>query len=161
MPISIIIQNNDSYFKVGVAGEHHHRANITKHHILCHAASLTKEEMNEVIIFYIEIFTLIFIDNICVKPKDCNVVFIENVFLSKCIRDIVLSVLIHHFQVLEVSIQPDLFLPILTSVNSSGVVIHLSSSDTKVIAIYQGRPILQTLKCSSNNNNSIMNLYSQ
>ena len=89
----------------------------------------------------------IFIDKLCIVPKDCRLVVVENIFELKSRRDILLTNLFVQFSFLEISIQPDLFLPILTSFELSGTIIYVCEEETRVVAIWQGRPLIHTLKC--------------
>jgi actin-related protein len=137
--------------KFGIAGEHTARFEIQITDILTrHVPGSHFDDRNYAIdkkLRYLDIFNFIFTEKLGLKSKEFSkVVIVEDIFELKINRDIILSVLLQDMMVSEVTMQPDLFMPILVSQNLSGVVIDIGYKESKAIAIYQGRPIMYTLK---------------
>ncbi len=94
---------------------------------------------------YLKLFNFIFLQKLSVKANDSRVVVVEDIFQSATTRDIIITVLLNILHVSSVSFQGDLFLPILTSCTTTGLVVSISTESSNIISIYQGRPLLHTL----------------
>ena len=153
---TIVIHFNSNVVRFGLAGEHKARFECQLKDILHrHVPGSHFEDRNLVIdkrLQYLDIFNFIFTEKLGlglgVKSKETasRVVIIEDIFELKINRDIILTVLLQDMMISEVTMQPDLFMPILVSQNLSGTVVDIGFNESKVIAIYQGRPIMYTLK---------------
>ena len=147
----IVVQFNSNLVKFGIAGEHQPRFECIVNDILKrHVPGSHSDDRKLVIdkkLQYLDILNYIFTDKLGLKSKDCTkVVIIEDIFELKNNRDILLSVLLQDVMVAEVTMQPDLFMPILVSSNLSGIVLDIGYKESKAIAIFQGRPLMYTLK---------------
>ena len=143
----IVIQMQSYTVKVGVAGEAlprfiYNRAPSSSD--LSNNNDDGKINSNKRL-YYINLFQYAFMKKLCMKAKDAQVLVIEDIFELKADRDAMFSALLVDLGVASLSIQPDLFMPILTSTTTSGVVIDIGKDETKVLAVFQGRPLLQTL----------------
>lgn len=121
----------------------------------------------------IELFQIIFIEKLVVKPKEYNILIVEKLSSSRIFRNHLLTILFTEFQVMfiwifwyfiklayakhlswsqvaSVSMQPDLFMGVLSSGCSSGVIIDIGHDSTQIICFDQGRPLLHTYKCKKN-----------
>lgn len=150
-PIVIVVQFSSNLVKFGVAGEHQPRFECLMNDILKRHVPGSHSGARMLIVDkklqYIDILNYIFTDKLGLKSKDCTkVVIIEDIFELKNNRDILLSVLMQDVMVAEVTMQPDLFMPILVSPSLSGVVLDVGYKESKAIAIFQGRPLMYTLK---------------
>ena len=140
---TVVLQFNNHLIKYGYAGDtkpwqtlaYNNKAKITNN------LELIQNRLN-----LIQILKVILIEKLFVKLKECRIVIIEDIFSIKLDRDLLLTCLVYDLCIKEITIQADLFTPILTSNNMSGIVIDMGFHSTKVIAIYQGRPLLHTLK---------------
>lgn len=138
----IVIQLQNDTIKVGIAGESVPRFVYNR---LPSKAKCYHNDDNTKRLYYINLFQHAFMKKLCVKAKDAHVLVIEDIFEVKVDRDAIFSALLMDIQVSALSIQPDLFMPILASTSTSGIIIDIGKEETKVLAVFQGRPLLQTL----------------
>ena len=141
---TLVLQFNNHLIKYGYAGD------TKPWQTIAYTYNKTKIANNQELIQsrldLIQLLKVILIEKLFIKLKECRIVIIEDIFTIKLNRDLLLTCLLHDLCIKEITIQADLFTPILTSNNMSGIVIDIGFHSTKVIAIYQGRPLLHTLK---------------
>lgn len=98
--------------------------------------------------------------NLTVKVKECRILVIEKIFCCERFRNELIKVLLVDVGVSMVSFQPDLLMPILTSVNHTsrmsgysasghGIVIDIGESETRCMSFAFGRPVIHTIKVAS------------
>jgi hypothetical protein len=123
--------------QVGYAGDHEPKLCYSIPDISCHI-SLKKN---------FRLFHDAFYRQLCIKSKDAKVVIIEDIFSPKIIRDSIFTCLVRELQVSEITVQPDLFMSILGTSRLSGIVVSIGEEECHAVAVYEGRPILNTLRC--------------
>ena len=141
---TVVLQFNNHLIKYGYAGD------TKPWQTIAYAYNKTKIANNQELIqnrlHLIQLLKVILIEKLFIKLKECRIVIIEAIFTIKLNRDLLLTCLLHDLCIKEITMQADLFTLILTSNNMNGIVIDIGFHSTKVIAIYQGRPLLHTLK---------------
>ena len=144
MEKTIVIEIGELLIKLGIGGEVNPR-------IICSDYLLYNDDNNEKLLKdkLQYMFTTFFSQYIPFKSKDCRVLVIEKLLSKKILRDCLVSTLLLDFQVLSISLQPDLLMPILTSTKSSGIIIDIGINECIVIAIAYGYIILQSLKVAA------------
>lgn len=96
----------------------------------------------------IELFQEVFNSALSVKAKEYSVLIVEKVTLKHTVVDVLVTVLLKIFQVISVSVQPDLFLASLSSGISTGIILSVGERESQAICIAQGRPLLHTFRTS-------------
>eukprot|EP01038_Epipyxis_sp_PR26KG_P005736 gene5736-7920_t len=92
----------------------------------------------------------IFMDSMqIVKPKNHSVLIVEKMCTRKILRDLLLTTLLHDYQVASVSMQPDLLMGIIGCGTSTGILLNIGERECEAIAFVQGRPLLQTYKVAA------------
>ncbi|XP_074640089.1 actin-related protein 10-like [Tubulanus polymorphus] len=81
--------------------------------------------------------------HLLVNPKDRRVVICESLLAPAYFRDTLARVLFKHYEVPSVLFAPHHQLSLFTLGNSSGLVMDLGYSETLVIPIYEGIPVLK------------------
>ena len=107
------------------------------------SSSLETEDLRHACL---ELLSSLFVEHLHVKSKDCNVLVIEPLVSSSKFREAIVFALFKYLFVSKVSLQPDLFMPILTTGLYTGVILDIGYSETRCIAVLQGRPLLNTIR---------------
>jgi len=94
-----------------------------------------------------ELYAL-FHSHLLVKPREWSVLLVEPLLAPTWLRKALLRVLLETFQVVSVSMQPDLHMPLLASGLSSGVVVLVGRDESMALAFQDNRPVLSSLKTS-------------
>lgn len=94
----------------------------------------------------LELMSSIFIEHLHVKSKDATVLIVEPLVSSTKFREALVLALFQYLFVSKVSLQPDLFMPILSTGLYSGVVLDVGFAETRCVAVLQGRPLLDTIR---------------
>lgn len=146
MEKTIVIEIGEVLIKLGIGGEVNPRLICNSSDYLLYDDGTNKNLLKDKLQY---MFTVFFSQYIPFKSKDCRVLVIEKLLSTKILRDCVVSTLLLDFQVLSISLQPDLLMPILTSTKSSGIIIDIGINESIVIAIAYGYIILQSLKVAA------------
>ena len=159
----IVIEIGGKHVRGGFSGEVKPRFTLV--HSIFHCGVPLRVYLNE-------LFQKIFIHYLHVKAKQFNVLLVESLLLQRNIRDMLISVLLKDFQVrhihsfmtsvlsltsltvriylvwqvLAVSIQPDLMLGIVSSGTSSGTILNIGANECQSMCFVDGRPLLHTLQ---------------
>ena len=148
MERTVVIELDDTVIRVGLGGELTPRFTgfrsdygLTHHHHHQHRDKI-KEQLHYMI-------TVLFSQYIPFKPKECRVLVVEKLLSPRVLRDCLVSILLLDFQVLAVSLQPSVFLPILSSRKSSGIIIEMGNAECTVIAVAHGYILLRSLKIAA------------
>lgn len=157
MATTVVIQLQRDTVKVGISGE------SVPRFVYNRAPSDPKNSdgKNYKQIYYIDLFQNAFTKKLCVKAKDARILVVEDVFEVKADRDAIFSALLVDIGVAELSVQPGLFMSILTSTITSGLIIDIGEEETKVLAVFQGRPLLQTLSIAQVGAVDVANSFSE
>lgn len=136
---SIVLDVGARYIRGGFAGEYSPRF-VLEHHIF-----RRDDEGMQLRFYLMEIFSKIFSMQCLVKAKNCSVLIVEKILIQKKFRDYMLSVLLKDFQVHSVSFQPDLYMSILSTGYTTGVIVNIGCRECQAICIVDGRPLIHTL----------------
>ncbi|KAJ1418575.1 hypothetical protein B484DRAFT_421763 [Ochromonadaceae sp. CCMP2298] len=137
---AVVLELGGMYARGGVAGEPAPR--FTLEH------GLREDDVN-LKVRLCELFKHIFVDILHLKSKQCSVLLVEKLLVSRNLRDHVLSVLLKEFHVQSVSVQPDLLMGMVASGCADGVVLNVGAKECQSICFAEGRPLMHTLKVSS------------
>jgi hypothetical protein len=103
---------------------------------------------NSLYLGFIQLFHEIFVNLLRVKPKQCKVVIVENLFMRKILRDCIFSVLSNPMNVGAITFQPNLSLLPLSIGKSSGMIIFVGEKESQIIAFSHFHVLLKSLKMS-------------
>lgn len=87
----------------------------------------------------------VFVDLLRIKPKEYRLLIIESAFTLQALRECIFEICLRDLQFHSISVQVDIFLPILASGKGSGIVVDIGYDCCRVIAIADERPLLHTL----------------
>jgi len=141
---SIVIEIGSSYIRGGFAGEHSPRFTIPTLFVGLENAS-TEAIRNQCT----EALKILFLEYFQLRSKDCQVLVVENLFACSVLREQLFHVLLQDMQVQMVSFQPDMMMSMLSTGCSSGIVLDISSSECRALAIAHGRPLLSTFTATA------------
>lgn len=141
MSTTVILQITSSQIKIGIAGENEPRSCYAINQDISISSSPSELRMH-----YNRQLNIAFIQKLGLKPKVLRVVIVEDLLEVKRNRDTLLTCLIYDMQVAEVTMQPDIFLAILATPRSSGLIVSIGERECRALAIYEGRPLLHTLR---------------
>jgi hypothetical protein len=90
-------------------------------------------------------FHALFFSSVLIKAKDARVVVIEPIMCPQILRSIMMTVLLSVFKVRSITLQSDLFMPILTTGRAYGIVVKIGVDESAAVVIYDHRPIVSSL----------------
>jgi hypothetical protein len=103
---------------------------------------------NSLHLAFIQLFHDMFVNILRIKPKQCKIIIVENLFIPKIIRDCIFTVLTNQMNVSAIAFQPNLSLIPLSIGKSSGMIIFVSEKETQIIAFSHFHILLNSLKIS-------------
>ena len=139
----MVIEIGSRFVRVGFAGEMKPRFQEDTSIILPSHSSLSPLSVH-----LFEVFSSVFLDKLNVKPKECRVLIVENMFSSRMFRECLFKTLTLQLLVHSVCFQPDLLMPIIATGCRSGCIIDIEYNEVRSIAIYEGRPIFSSVRTS-------------
>lgn len=144
---AVILDIGAAYSKVGFAGEFGPWAFVSSKVKL----SKTKKEVfvwdysseEELFNILVEFFHLLYFKHLLVNPKDRRVVFCESILCPTQFRETVAKVLFKHYEVPSILFAPSHLLAMFTLGINTGLVLDAGFSETTVLPIYEGIPIIK------------------
>lgn len=138
---TIVFDFGRKFVRYGFGGEYYPRGIVEN--------ELTKEfaKGSDPVEVTVHFFHKIFAD-LCVKSKEYRVLLIENLFLKKSTRDILLTIFMREFQVLSISIQPEFNMTMLASNTLTGIVVDVGETESRAMCFIHGRQIIQSYRSS-------------
>lgn len=137
----VVLEFGEIFVRGGIAGEHCPRF-ILKHNL--------NEIRDDSLYLYIsELFQKMFVGQLQMKPKLCNVLVVEKFLARRKLRDQILSSLLQEFKVNSVSMQPDLYMAVVASGCRSGIVINIGETECEALCIAEGRPLINSFQVAS------------
>jgi hypothetical protein len=112
---NVVLEIGSTLVRGGMAGECVPRFVIPTPFLNSHNSELPGMSASTVRMNYLEGIRLIFLENLQIRSKDCNVLIIENMFEPTILRDQLFNVLLNEMQVQSVCFQPDLLMPIIAT----------------------------------------------
>ena len=141
---AVVIEFGSRIVRAGFAGEASPRLTLPVETFgVSFSSSLTTEDLRHVCLGFL---SSLFVEHLHVKSKDSTVLIVEPLVSSSKFREALVYVLFKYLFVAKVSLQPDLFMPILTTGLYTGIILDIGFSETRCIAVLQGRPLLNTIR---------------
>jgi actin-related protein len=146
---TVVIELGSSLVRVGFAGEAIPRfiTTIDKFPTFTEKAEYRGElNIGKVRKLYTDFFHLLFLEYLQVKSRDYKILIVEKFYTPRIDRNCMVTSLLKDLQVISVSMQPDLLLPLLTAGMKSGLIIDLGETECRVIAIAYGRAVMHSYR---------------
>ncbi|XP_071038854.1 actin-related protein 10 [Parasteatoda tepidariorum] len=145
---SVILDIGTAYTKIGFARETGPRYIIpseVKHPQNRNVVKVWEYESDkELFIILKEFLHTLYFRYLCVNPKDRRVVIVESVLCPTIFRNTLAEVLFIHFEIPSLVYVPSHLMALFTLGISSALVMDVGYSETSVLPIYAGVPILNT-----------------
>ncbi|XP_064620683.1 actin-related protein 10-like [Lineus longissimus] len=144
---AVVLDIGAAYTKSGFAGENGPRCILPSELVRPKTGQLVKiidfidkEELYDVLVEYLH---KIYFRHLLVNPKDRRVVICESILCQSSFRDMLARVLFRHYEVPSVLFAPSHQLALLTLAANSGLVIDVGFTESLVLPIYEGIPVLK------------------
>ncbi|XP_071834197.1 actin-related protein 10-like [Apostichopus japonicus] len=147
---AVILDIGAAYSKVGFAGEFGPWAFVPSKVRL----SKTKKEVrvwdyssvDELYDILVEFFHVLYFKHLLVNPKDRRVVFCESILCPTQFREMVAKVLFKHYEVPSILFAPSHLVAMFTLGVNTGLVLDAGYSETTVLPICEGIPIIKGIQ---------------
>ncbi|XP_013404616.1 actin-related protein 10 [Lingula anatina] len=144
---AVIIDIGTAYTKCGFSGETAPRCIVPSEIKRSRSGQVvkvhqynTEEELYEILVDFIH---MLYFRHVLVNPKDRRVVVCESLLTPTVFRDTLAKVLFEHYEVPSILYAPTHLVSLFTLGISSGLVMDAGFTETFVLPIYEGIPILK------------------
>ncbi|XP_013393078.1 actin-related protein 10-like [Lingula anatina] len=144
---AVIIDIGTAYTKCGFSGETAPRCIVPSEIKRSSSGQVvkvhqynTEEELYEILVDFIH---MLYFRHVLVNPKDRRVVVCESLLTPTVFRDTLAKVLFEHYEVPSILYAPTHLVSLFTLGISSGLVMDAGFTETFVLPIYEGIPILK------------------
>jgi len=136
------------YTKFGFAGEASPRC-IVRSEVKCPKSGKIRQVLNftdkeDLYALLVDFLHILFFKHVQLSPKERRVVVVESVLCPTAVRDTLAKVLFQHFEVCSLLLVPSHLVSLATLAVDTGLVVDVGHSETLLVPVYEGVPVLRT-----------------